>query len=427
MTVKQQGDSVGRDGEKNDDAAYAVTAFRTRTVLRLVVLLLVIAAGFWLLYLLRGVILLVALSLFFAYLIAPLVDFISRPIVVARRQWVIRRAFAIAIVYLTLLTSLGIAGYVLLPRLSTQATEFGGQVPVYIAQARGRLDAWRHFIDSEHVPSSISQSVDRAAARTTDAAADYLSASVASLLPLLGYLPWLILIPIVAFFLLKDAEGFRQGLLRALPRGRLRWRGADLVEDINATMAAYMRAAVLGCLLITVICTIGFIVIGVPYALLLGVFAGLLEFIPLVGPLVVALGTTLIAGFHSLNQAVMVLLFLGVLRVAQDYVIFPRLVRRGIHMHPLGVILAILCGAEIAGIVGIFLAIPLVAVLSVSYRHWLEYRGSEGLVADLLQPAEAAPVAVPSRASSPRHHATEPGADVRLALEPDPRSPAGST
>ena len=139
-----------------------------------------------------------------------------------------------------------------------------------------------------------------------------------------------------------------------------------------------MRAAVLGCLLITVICTIGFIVIGVPYALLLGVFAGLLEFIPLVGPLVVALGTTLIAGFHSLNQAVMVLLFLGVLRVAQDYVIFPRLVRRGIHMHPLGVILAILCGAELAGIAGIFLAIPLVAVLSVSYRHWLEYPRQRG-------------------------------------------------
>jgi predicted PurR-regulated permease PerM len=402
MTVKQQSAAAGRDRETSDDAPSA-TALQTRTVLRLVLLLLVMAGGFWLIYLLRGVILLVALSLFFAYLIAPLVDLVSKPIVVARRQWVIRRTFAIAIVYLTLLTALGIAGDVLLPRLSTQATEFGKQVPVYIAQARGRLDGWRQVVDSDGVPSSVSQSVDRAAARTTDAAADYLSASVASLLPLLGYLPWLILIPIVAFFLLKDAEAFRQGLLRALPRGRLRWRGADLVEDINATMAAYMRAAVLGCLLIGVICTIGFIVIGVPYGLLLGVVAGLLEFIPLVGPLAVALGTTLIAGFHSLNQAVMVLLFLAVLRVAQDYVIFPRLVRRGIHMHPLGVILAILCGAELAGIAGIFLAIPLVAVLSVSYRHWLAYRGSDGLVADLLQPAEAAALAEPARASSAPH------------------------
>ena len=130
-------------------------------------------------------------------------------------------------------------------------------------------------------------------------------------------------------------------------------------------------------------------VIGVPYALLLGVLAGLLEFIPLVGPLVVALGTSLVAGFHSTGQAVAVLLFLGTLRLVQDYVVFPRLVRRGIHMHPLGVIVAILCGAELAGIAGIFLAIPVVAVLSVSYRHWLEHRGSAGLVNDLLNPAES--------------------------------------
>jgi predicted PurR-regulated permease PerM len=118
------------------------------------------------------------------------------------------------------------------------------------------------------------------------------------------------------------------------------------------------------------------------------VLAGLLEFIPLVGPLVVALGTGLVAGVHSTGQAVAVLLFLGTLRLVQDYVVFPRLVRRGIHMHPLGVILAILCGAELAGIAGIFLAIPVVAVLSVSYRHWLEHRGSAGLVTDLLNPPE---------------------------------------
>jgi hypothetical protein len=84
-----------------------------------------------------------------------------------------------------------------------------------------------------------------------------------------------------------------------------------------------------------------------------------------------------------------VLAFLGALRLAQDYVVFPRLVRRGIHMHPLGVILAILSGAELAGLVGIFLAIPAVAVLSVMHRHVLEYRGSAGLVSELLNHAQS--------------------------------------
>jgi hypothetical protein len=116
----------------------------------------------------------------------------------------------------------------------------------------------------------------------------------------------------------------------------------------------------------------------------------LLQFIPLVGPLAVALGATLVVSFHSLNQALWVVAFLGALRLAQDYVVFPRLVRRGVHLHPMGVILAILSGAELAGIVGIFLAIPAVAVLSVMHRHLLEYRGTGGLVSELLTPTASA-------------------------------------
>ena len=225
---------------------------------------------------------------------------------------------------------------------------------------------------------------------TIDAAGVSLSHGFGGLLPLLGYLPWVILIPVVTFFLLKDGQSFRGNILLTLPRGRLRGRGAEVFEDINDTLAAYMRAALLACLLVGGLCTIGFVLIDVPYALLFGVVAGLLEFIPLVGPLVVAVGATLVASFHSVNQAIAVLVFLGTLRLVQDYVVFPRLVRRGIHMHPLGVILAILSGAELAGIAGIFLAIPAVAVLSVMHRHLLQYRGSGGLVSELLTPAQSA-------------------------------------
>ena len=82
----------------------------------------------------------------------------------------------------------------------------------------------------------------------------------------------------------------------------------------------------------------------------------------------------------------MVLLFLGVLRIVQDYVIYPRIIGTGIHLHPLAVILAILSGAELAGVAGIFLAIPVIAILTVTYRHWLEHRGSE-TIAEVLEGA----------------------------------------
>jgi predicted PurR-regulated permease PerM len=276
------------------------------------------------------------------------------------------------------------------------------------------------LINPDRFPQAIREALDKTFARSMETVGEYLSYGLSGLFELLSYLPWLILIPILAFFLLKDAEAFRRSALRALPRGRLRGRGAELFQDINNTLAAYIRAALTGCLLVGVICTIGFMVIGVPYALLLGVLAGLLEFIPLVGPLVVAMGAASVASFHSIGQAVIVLLFLGILRVLQDYVIYPRLIEHGVHMHPLAVILAILCGAELAGVAGIFLAIPAVAIMSVTYRHWLKYRGSPGLMADLLKPAPTTPSAPSDQPAS----AAQPSSTAAPRPEVASRRPA---
>jgi len=389
----------------------------TRTILRLILLLLAVAAGLWLLFALRAVILLLLLSMLFAYLIAPLVEFLCRPVTWGRRPWAIPRPLAIAMVYLALFVTVGVAGYVLLPLLGAQVTEFGRQIPNYMTYARDQLLAWQHFIKPDHFPQGVREAIDRTVARTVDAAGVSLSHGFGDLLPILGYLPWFILIPVVAFFLLKDGAAFRRNILLTLPRGRLRGRGAEVLADINDALAAYMRAALLACLLVGVLCTIGFVLIGVPYALLFGVVAGLLEFIPLVGPLAVALGATLVTSFHSINQALWVVAFLGALRVAQDYVVFPRLVRRGIHMHPLGVILAILSGAELAGMAGIFLAIPAVAVLSVIHRHLLEHRGSGGLVSELLKPAQSAPEAARTTSDPAASPITCPPTDTP-ALEP---------
>jgi predicted PurR-regulated permease PerM len=227
---------------------------------------------------------------------------------------------------------------------------------------------------------------------------------------LITYLPWLILIPILAFFLLKDVENFRRSALQMLPRGRWRWRADEFFQDVNSTLAAYIRAQLSACAIVGVICTLGFLLLGLPYWLAMGFLAGFLEFIPLAGPLVVAIIAIVLAGFHSLSSALIVLLFLAVLRILEDYVIYPRLIGQGIHLHPLAVILAILSGAELAGVAGIFLAIPVIAIATVSYRHWLEHRGSEGIVADMLKPAEEVAEIAPACEPNPPNSIVEPRA-----------------
>ena len=232
-----------------------------------------------------------------------------------------------------------------------------------------------------------------------------------------NFLNGLYIIPILAFFFLKDADSFRRSALMMLPQGRIRWRGDELFQDINSTLAAYIRAQLIACLLIGIICTAGFAVFGVRYALVLGVVAGMLEFIPLLGPVVVAALAGTVAGFDSMTKALAVLVFLGVLRIVHDYVIYPRIIGSGIHLHPLAVILAILAGHELAGVAGIFLAIPVIAVLTVTYRHWLEHRGSAGLVAELLKPAETPAPGVPQEATDAPAQPPAPPAD---APRPEP-------
>ncbi|HEV7860783.1 MAG TPA: AI-2E family transporter [Pyrinomonadaceae bacterium] len=402
----------------------ATAGLQTRVILRVVVIILAVAAALFALYQLQGVILLLVLSIFFAYLVAPLVDFVRRPIYIRGREFVMPRGVAIGIVYLALFGSLGLALYLLLPRLGDQFPVFASRAQQYLANLEGSSERLNEFYKRYHIPEEVSKSIQDTLKNTVKAAGKYTtSEGLIGAVGALSYLPWLILIPILAFFLLKDAESFRASALQMLPRGRWRWRGDEFFQDVNSTLAAYIRAQLTACLIVGIICTIGFEIIGTPSPLVLGLIAGLLEFIPLAGPLLVALLAIVLSGFSSLTTALTVFLFLVVLRIVEDYVIYPRIIGQGIHLHPLAVILAILCGAELAGIAGVFLAIPVIAIITVSYRHWLEHRGSEGLVADLLKPVEQ--VATAPVSTTPESLAPAPL--TQQQQEAQPSHPTGAT
>src|SRR5882672_2232261 len=360
---------------------------QTRVVLRIIVLLLAVAALLWIIYKLTAVILLVVLSIFFAYLVAPLVDLVQRPIRVGKRERMMPRGLAIAIVYVVLFVGIGLAIYFLAPQLGAQFPEFKKQATDYYKTITSASDRLNQYFKQHRMPEGVVDTLNKTTLNLIARGGELASAAFERMLGLIIFIPWLVLIPILSFFFLKDAGSFRRSVLAMLPRGRLRWRGDEFFQDVNSTLAAYIRTQLTACLLIGVICSIGFWLLGLPSPLVLGLIAGMLEFVPLVGPLVVAILAILLALLHSgFGLAFAVMLFLGVLRVVEDYVIYPRIIGEGIHLHPLAVILAILAGAEIAGVAGIFLAIPVIAVITVSYRHWLEHRGSE-TIAEVLEEA----------------------------------------
>lgn len=365
-----------------------VTAWvQTRVVLRIIVLLLSVAALLWVIYKLTAVLLLIVLSIFFAYLVAPLVDIVEKPVQLGGRTIRMPRGLAIGVVYLFLFAVVGAGIYFLAPQLSAQFPEFKQQATAYYKSIAGASDRINQYFTQHRMPGGVVKAVNDSVLGLIAKGGEVASLALEHALGWIILLPWLVLIPILSFFLLKDADSFRRSALAMLPRGRLRWRGDEFFQDINSTLAAYIRAQLTACVVIGAICSVGFALIGFPSPLVLGVLAGMLEFVPLVGPLCVAVLLALLALLQSgLAMAFVVLLFLGVLRVVQDYVIYPRIIGHGIHLHPLAVILAILSGAEIAGVAGIFLAIPAIAILTVAYRHWLEHRGSE-TIAEVIEEA----------------------------------------
>jgi predicted PurR-regulated permease PerM len=381
--------------EPTTEAAAAATAAKaaveaygppTRVVLRLIFILLVVIGLLWIISKITGIILLLVLSIFFAYLVSPLVEIIRQPRTIGDRTIEIPKVAAITIAYLLVLVAVVLAIFLLLPSLSNQFPEFATQARGYWDSIGERTQPYIEYSRSRRIPGPLVDAANKAIPKIQEKVfaigTEFFSAAIGYVI----YLPWLILIPILGFFLLKDAESFRSSALLMLPRGRWRWRGDEFFQDINSTLAAYIRAQLTACLFIGVVCAIGFTLLGLPGGLVMGVIAGVLEFIPLAGPLTVAAMAGLLAMFHAGPfSAFLVLLFLGILRIVQDYAVYPKLIGQGIHLHPLAVIFAILAGEKLAGVAGIFLAIPIVAILTVSYKHWMEHRGSEGF-ADLLEP-----------------------------------------
>ena len=360
---------------------------QTRVVLRIIAILLAVAALLWITYKLTAVLLLLVLSIFFAYLVAPLVDLVEQPVLIRGRVVRIPRGIAIGVVYLFLFTVVGAAVYFLVPQFAAQFPEFKLQASSYYKKIGDTSNRVNQYFTDHRMPEGVVKAVNDTILGLIAKSGEVASLAFERALGWIVFLPWIVLIPILSFFLLKDADSFRRSALAMLPRGRLRWRGDELFQDINSALAAYIRAQLIACLLIGVVCTIGFWLIGFPSPLVLGLIAGLFEFVPLVGPLCVAVLVAFLAVLHSgVGMAFVVLLFLGVLRVVHDYVVYPRIIGHGIHLHPLAVIFAIMAGAEIAGVAGIFLAIPGIAIITVAYRHWLEHRGSE-TIAEVIEEA----------------------------------------
>ena len=314
-------------------------------------------------YVLRHVLLVLAFSVFFAYLIFPLVAAAQRW-VPGFRGW----TRALALVYLLLVAGLTIAGATLGPRVGSEIRALAERLPDIVRDlSTGGMvtEALQRHGWGEEIAGQLETTLRSHAGEIVASAQ---GTTVAILKWVSG--AWVIvLVPIFAFFLLKDGERFMANATALLERRRHRERGRAIVQDLHHLLGEYMRALIVLSLITFIVWSTVFLAFALPYPLILAAIGGALEVIPLVGPVVAGIIVLSVTGFGGYGHTVALLAFVIAWRFVQDYVTSPLVMGRGIELHPALVIFGVIAGGEIAGPVGMFLSIPVISGLRIVWRH----------------------------------------------------------
>src|SRR5882724_5916788 len=334
---------------------------RTTRVL-ITVLLFALALGFF--YIARRTLIAFLFAVFFAYLVDPAVSRVEK--------WVKNRGLAIAVIYVLLIGLLITFFFFVGPQVARQGQRLSQTLPKLletvssgqIAEQIGKEHGWS-------VSTRVQLSNLLANHRTELLGlAQRIGLRVADV----AQQAWLlIVVPILAAFFLKDGRAFGEVLLSFVHSRPQREFLEGVLGDLNQMLAQFIRAQ-LTLAAFSFVAYLAFLELGgVPYALVLGTAGGMMEFIPVVGPLVAAVLIFSVAMLMSYPHWLLLLIFLGAWRMIQDYVISPRVMGQSMELHPLAAIFGVLAGGEIAGVLGIYLSIPIMASLRIVWRRWRLY------------------------------------------------------
>lgn len=333
----------------------------SRTV-RVLVTTLFFALGLGFLYIARRTLIAFLFAIFFAYLVDPAVS--------SLQKWTRGRGFAIAIIYFLFVILLSTLFFFVGPRTAREARRLGeawpsiterlntGDLAHQIGQERGWSGETTQLLQKVISDPRLVSVAQEVGLRVADVAKQ----------------AWLlVVVPILAIFFLKDGRGFSEvgiSLVQARPQREFL---QDVLADLNEMLAQFIRAQ-LELAALSLIVYISFMTATrVPYALVLGTAGGMMEFIPVVGPLVAGVVILAVALLLSYPHWLVLLAFLIAWRLIQDYVVSPRIMGKSMELHPLAAIFGVLAGAEIAGVLGVYLSIPVMASLRIVWRRWRLY------------------------------------------------------
>ena len=356
-------------------SAHRVVDLRPRTILRVLLLVLAVAIVLEVVWISRHVLSWVAISLFLALALDPLVGWIQR-------RTHLGRGPAIALAYLLVLIVIVGVGATFVPKLIDEVNGFVQALPNYVhdlTHGRGRLG----FLERKyHIVEKVREQVkDGGAKRLLGLSGAALSVTKS----VITIVAATVTIVFLTFFMLLEGRDWMERFYSLLPeRSRPRWRRVG--HDIYRTVGGYVTGNILISLIAGASITVVLLIMGVPYAVALGLVVAFLDLIPLAGATIAGVIVAIVAFLHGIPAGIVVVSFFVVYQQIENHFLQPVIYGRTVQLSPLAVLISVLVGAELAGILGALAAIPVAGALQVVVRDQLAARRGVVLPQDAVPP-----------------------------------------
>ncbi|KJR48554.1 putative permease often clustered with de novo purine synthesis [Desulfosporosinus sp. I2] len=302
------------------------------------------------------------------FFLAFVLAFLLNPFVEGLERQRISRNKSIAIVFTVIIGILATAILLILPTIYNELSKLVVVLPKTIQSMTEMMDGFREQFKATGLPSRVAFVLDQHLAQGELIIADRLNLFLTSLPNVLSTFTLYILSPVIAIYLLADWKGLGNGFFRIIPqRWRMEWR--RLWQDVNHVIRQFIRGDLVVAVIVGILIGVGVKLVGMEYALLIGLICGVFDLIPYFGPVIGAVPVVLLALTQSPGMALKVVLVIFIVQQLEGNIISPKLMGESVGLHPLWVVFALLACGEIAGFWGMFLAVPMAAVIRVVLNH----------------------------------------------------------
>lgn len=300
------------------------------------------------------------------FFIGGFIAFLLHPLVVKLEAIGLKRGYAILLIYLLFFGGVGYSFYLGIPMLIEQVRDLSDQLPTL----SGQYKQWIHDLQSStsRWPDGLQTQIDKRINGFEKWLNSFLAKTISVFMGLFNFIFVLAVIPFISFYLLKDIEQVKKAAWYLTPK---KWRSnaIDFLTAVNVSMGGYIRGQLLVCTIIGIFATLSFALLGLKYPILLGGIIAATNIIPYFGPLIGAVPVVIIALLSSVKQAIIAVVIVFVLQFLEANVLSPYIVGKSLNMHPLFIIGALIIGGEAAGIIGLIVAIPVLAVVKIAIVH----------------------------------------------------------